>query len=40
MARTSLGPWTFVLVRGSSSHWELITDPGQEANGDNSWMSF
>ena len=24
MARTSLGPWKFILDMGSTSHWELI----------------
>ena len=32
-ARTSLGPWKFVLVMGSSSHWGLIIAPGQEVKG-------
>ena len=32
LARTSLGPWKFVLDIGSSSHWGFITKQGQEAN--------
>ena len=40
MDRTSLGPWKFVRDMGSSSHWELIIAPGQEANEDNLGKSF
>ena len=40
MARTSLGPWKFILDMGSSSHWELIFAPDQGANGDNLGFSF
>ena len=40
MARTSLGPRIFVLYMGSSSHRELISEPGQEAKVDNLRMSF
>ena len=35
MDRTSLGPQKIFRVMGSSSHWGLITVPGQEANSDN-----
>ena len=35
IARTSLGPWTFVRGMGSSKHWELIMVPDQRANSDN-----
>ena len=38
MARTSFGPWKFVLDMGSSSHRGLIIAPGQEANEDNLGM--
>ena len=34
VARTALGPWKFVQDMIYSSHWGLITVPGQEANGD------
>ena len=34
MARTSLGPWTFVRDMGSSSHSGLIIAPGQDVNGE------
>ena len=40
MARTSLGPWKFVREMGSSSQWDLIMAPGQEANGNNLWKCF
>ena len=40
VARTSLGPWKYVLDMGSSSHWWLIIAPGQEANDANLGMSF
>ena len=40
MAQTSLGPWKFVRDMGSSSHWGLIMEPGQEANCDNLRKSF
>ena len=32
MARTSLGPWKIVREIGSSSQWDLIMAPSQEAN--------
>ena len=35
MARTSLGPKKIDRDMGSSSYWELIMVPGQEANSDN-----
>ena len=38
MAQTSLGLWKFVLDMGSSNH--IIIPPGQEANGDNIWISI
>ena len=37
MARTSLGPWKFVLDKDSSSHWGLIIVPVRR---DNSVMGF
>ena len=40
MARTSLGPYTFVRDMGSSSHWWLFMAPGQEAKSDNIGKSF
>ena len=40
MARTSLGPRIFDLYMGSSSHRELISEPGQEAKVDNLRMSY
>ena len=40
MARTSLGPWNFVLDIGSSSHSGLTIGSDQEANGDNFRISF
>ena len=38
--RTSLGLWKFVLDIGSSSQWEVIKAPGQEADMDILGMSF
>ena len=40
MARTSLGPWIFVLDVGSPSDFGIIITLGQEANGDNLGTSF
>ena len=40
IARTTLGPWKFVLGTGSSSHGGSIIAPGHETNVDNSRMSF
>ena len=40
IARTSLGPWKFVLDMGSSSHRELIIAPDEETNGYNLGMYF
>ena len=40
MVRTSLGPWKFVLIMGSSNHLELIMVLGQKANDDNLGISF
>ena len=40
MAQTSLGPLKFVRDMGSSSHWGLAMEPGQEANGDDLVNSF
>ena len=34
MARTPLGPWKLVRDKGSSSQWQLIIAPGQEAKMD------
>ena len=38
--RTSLGLRKFIREMGSSSQWDLIMAPGQEANGDNLYKSF
>ena len=40
MAQTYLRPWKFVRDMGSSSHWDLIMAPDQEANDDHLGMSF
>ena len=40
MAWTSLGPLKFVWDMGSSSHWELIKAPAQEANSNNLGIFF
>ena len=40
IARTSFGPWKFILDIGSSSHGGFIIAQGQEANGDNLGMYF
>ena len=40
MARTSMGPWKFILDMVSSIHRGLILAAGQEANGDILGVSF
>ena len=40
MIRACLGPLKFVRDMISSSHWELIMAPGQQANGDNLGIIF
>ena len=40
MAKTSLGPWKFVLDSDSLSPFGLVIAPVQEADGDNLGMSF
>ena len=40
MARTTFGPWKFVLDMGSSSSYGLIIAPGQEVDEDDLRKSF